>query len=57
MAHWNDEQDARRVKLARNLPADKYKDLVDKFEESGDIIYWNAIVEKIMKDGKKDDAQ
>ena len=50
MAHWNDERDTRRVKEMRETSlAIQCKDIIDKYEEKGDDIYWYAFIDEIRK--------
>ncbi|MGA7523902.1 MAG: hypothetical protein WBW84_15730 [Acidobacteriaceae bacterium] len=51
MAHWDDERDRRRVETMRRCGefAIKHKAIIDKFEETGDGIYWAAWVDLIRK--------
>ena len=46
MAHWNEIRDTYLVELMRGI-TDLPQDLVDHFEETGDIIYFAEICEKI----------
>jgi hypothetical protein len=49
MAHWDEERDKRRVQMMRECGwvAIENKDLIDRYEETGDDIYWAAFVDVI----------
>lgn len=52
MGHWNEERDRRRVEMMRKCGpvTEKHKDLIDKYEETGDDIYWVAFIRAIRKE-------
>ncbi len=52
MAHWDEERDRRWVKMMRetSFAREPYcKRLIDKFEETGDLIYIHAFCQVILK--------
>ena len=51
MANWNEKRDKRWVKMMRECDelAVEHKDLIDRFEETGDLIFWSAFIDLIRK--------
>ena len=50
MAHWDDERDARWIQMARETTlSPEMKKCVDKFEETGDLIWWSAFIMEIRR--------
>jgi hypothetical protein len=48
MAHWNEQRDNERLAQARAISlAVPFKELLGKFEKTGDIIYWDAFVREV----------
>ena len=56
MAHWDEERDRRWVKRMRECEhlAPKMKELIDKFEEDGDLIYRDQFLQELRKVADKD---
>jgi hypothetical protein len=50
MAHWNEIRDAYLVELMRGIK-DLPQELVDPFEQTGDIIYFAEICDSITRKG------
>jgi len=51
MAHWDEERDAGMVKKARECArTPQATRLIDRFEETGDIVYWHALLQELMND-------
>jgi hypothetical protein len=46
MAHWNEIRDAYLVELMCGIK-DLPQELVDRFEQTGDILYFDEICDKI----------
>ncbi len=49
MAHWDEERDRRWVKRMRECEhlTPKMKELIDKFEEDGDLIYRDQFLQEL----------
>ena len=56
MAHWDEERDRRWVKRMRECEhlTPKMKELIDKFEEDGDLIYRDQFLQELRKVADKD---
>ena len=56
VAHWDEERDKGRVERMRDSGqlAIDHKDLIDKFEETGDPIWWYAFIDTIREDQNAD---
>lgn len=40
MAHWDDERDRRRAKEMRECKLPGTEEVIQNYEETGDIVYW-----------------
>jgi hypothetical protein len=50
VAHWDDERDKERVEnLRKTSLAITHKEIIDKYEETGDDIYWYMLINLIRK--------
>jgi hypothetical protein len=56
MAHWDEERDKRRVQMMRECGprAVRLKDIIDKYEQTGNDIYWFQFVDSVLKDGRNE---
>ena len=50
MAHWDEERDAKRVQKMRELRhTPEGNRLIDLYEDTGDLIYWNAFLDQLKR--------
>jgi hypothetical protein len=52
MAHWNEIRDEWRVEQAGAINLRNTKEIVDKFEQTGDIVYWEQFIQLLGADVK-----
>lgn len=53
MAHWDAERDRKRVEEMRQCEAVDLKYLIDKYETTGDDIYWAEFVDALRREARK----
>jgi hypothetical protein len=50
VAHWNEIRDEWRVGQARAINLRNTKEIVDRFEQTGDIVYWEQFISLLRAD-------